>query len=113
MYCSHMCGRVIVVSLCVFLSVSLSLFVNKFSCKLWLLEYQTWRYSEAALVLGTVNVGSRKLIVEGNRQITNFCEQCLLWMINMDMLTSSIRNSVIVRVLSCMQTYIHLKVHIN
>ena len=35
-YCSHMCGRVIVVSLCVFLSVSLSPSVNKFSCKLWL-----------------------------------------------------------------------------
>ena len=73
-----------------------------------------WRYSEAALVLGTVNVWSRKKrVVEGNRQITNFCELCLLWMINMDMLTSSIRNSVIVRVLSCMQTYIHLKVSIN
>ena len=66
-----------------------------------------WRYSEAALVLGTVNVWSRKkCVVEGNRQITNFCEPCLLWMMNMDMLTSSIRNSVIVRVLSCMQTNI-------
>ena len=32
---------------------------------------------------------------------------------NIDMLTSSIRNSVILRVLSCMQTYIHLKVCIN
>ena len=53
-YCSHMRGRVIVVSLCVF-----------------------------------------------------------LMMMNMDMLTSSIHNSVIVRVLSCMQTNIHLKVRIN
>ena len=60
-----------------------------------------WRYEEAALVIGIVNVWSGKKRPEWccckKRQISDFHEPCVLWMLNVD---KQYRYSLIVRVIS-------------